>query len=170
MKESTPELKRLRDVAVALLGQDKGSRLANLVGEISQKTSGRQPLGACPAWAAGMEDRRDLLRWDSSQYVGYVGINGKLVCCIVDTGAHRTIIDTTMARELGLQTKTQNLECGKFSVPGSDAVHSYAGIVEGCTNLQIGSQLAARVHNMRVISHPHPFMLLGADVLSGGRD
>lgn len=85
-------------------------------------------------------------------------------------GAHRTIIDSAMAQELGLAVRTDNLQCGKFSVPGSEAVHAYAGIVEGSTTLRIGSCLAARVENMRVINHPHPFVLLGADVLSGGRD
>jgi gag-polyprotein putative aspartyl protease len=75
--------------------------------------------------------------------VGLLGVNGKLICCIVDTGAHRTIIDSVMAKELGLRVKTDNLQCGKFSVPGSDAVHSYAGIVEGDTTLKIGDRLAA---------------------------
>lgn len=88
-----------------------------------------------------MEDKRHLLRWDSSQYVGYLGINNKLISCIVDTGAHRTIIDSVMAKELGLVVRTDNLSCGKFSVPGSEAVHSYAGIVEGSTMLKINEQL-----------------------------
>lgn len=55
-------------------------------------------------------------------------------------------------------------------MPGSDAVHSYAGVVEGVTTLRIGKNVEARVENMRVINHPYPFVLLGADVLSGGRD
>ena len=101
--------------------------------------------------------------------MGFLGVNGKLICCIVDTGAHRTIIDSVMARELGLTVKINNLQCGKFSVPGSEAVHSYAGVIEGSTTLKIGERLAAQVENMRVIKHPHPFVLLGADVLSGGR-
>lgn len=144
MKEvSDPDLKRLREVAVALLGAEKGDHLANLVGEISGRAVEDRPLGPPPKWAAGLEDKRALLRWDSSQYVGNVGINGRLVCCIVDTGAHRTIIDSAMARELGLTVKTDNLECGKFSVPGSDAIHSYAGVVEGATVLKIDQGLAA---------------------------
>jgi hypothetical protein len=140
------------------------------VGEVSGRVGGGTVLGPIPKWAENYEDKRHLLRWDTSQYVGHLGINGKLICCIVDTGAHRTIIDSVMARELGLKVQTENLQCGKFSVPGSEAVHSYAGVVEGQTTLKIGDCLAARVENMRVISHPHPFVLLGADVLSGGRD
>jgi hypothetical protein len=98
-----------------------------------------------------------------------VGINNKLTCCIIDTGAHRTIIDMQMAKKLGLSVRTQNLNFGKFSVPGSEAVHAYAGVVDGPTTIQVGEGLCATVTNMRVIQHPHPFMLLGADVLSGGR-
>ena len=97
-------------------------------------------------------------------------MNGKLIHAIVDTGAHRTVIDTKMARHLGLVVKTEGVNCGKFSVPGSDAVHHYAGIVEGDTVLQLGTGIFARVTSLRVIEHPHPFLLLGADVIRGGRD
>ena len=142
-ENSDPELKRLREVAIALLGSEKGDLLANLVGEISSKVGGSTALGPIPDWAEFYEDKRHLLRWDASQYVGFLGVNGKLICCIVDTGAHRTIVDSVMAWELGLVVKTDNLQCGKFSVPGSEAVHSYAGIVEGDTTLKIGDHLAA---------------------------
>ncbi len=43
-----PELKRLREVAVALLGQDKGNQLANLVGEISGKAAKAPVVGELP--------------------------------------------------------------------------------------------------------------------------
>ncbi len=117
-----------------------------------------------------MSDCRHFLIWDESQYLGYVGINNKLICCIVDTGAHRTIIDTQMAAMLGLPVKKGGAEYGKFSVPGSEAINEYAGVIEGSTTLHITDQLGAKVENMRVIHHPRPFMLLGADVLSGGRN
>lgn len=52
----------------------------------------------------------------------------------MDTGAHRTIIDSKMASALGLKLR-QDLTCGKYSVPGSEAIHEYAGIVEGDTDL-----------------------------------
>jgi hypothetical protein len=88
------------------------------------------------------------------------------VYCIVDTGAHRTIIDTKMASAIGLKVR-QDVTCGKYSVPGSEAVHAYAGI--GDTDLQISRDIRTRIRNLRVIDHPYPFLLLGADVLSGGR-
>jgi hypothetical protein len=43
------------------------------------------------------------------------------------------------------------------------------GLCEGDTDLQISRDIRTRVRNLRVIDHPHPFLLLGADVLSGGR-
>ena len=46
-----PELKRLREVAIALLGAEKGNMLANLVGEISHKVGGGAALGPVPDWA-----------------------------------------------------------------------------------------------------------------------
>ncbi len=59
--------------------------------------------------------------------------------------------------------------CGRFAVPGSGAVHSYSGVVKGRTLLQVWGVLQAHVSNLRVIEHPHPLLLLGADVLRGGR-
>jgi gag-polyprotein putative aspartyl protease len=118
----------------------------------------------------GLHQGLDLIGKRVYRYIGYLGINGVLICCIMDTGAHRTIIDSAMAKALGLRVKTDDLWYRKFSVPGSEAVHSYAGVVEGVTTVRIGESLEAKVENMRVINHPHPFLLLGADVLSGGRD
>lgn len=105
-----------------------------LIGELTEAT--RRPKVVCgiPAWASQMVDLRHLLRWDSSQYVGHLGVNGCLVYCIIDTGAHRTVIDTKMSSALRLPV-TKSHVCGKFSVPGSDAVHEYAGIVKGATIL-----------------------------------
>ena len=54
-----------------------------------------------------MADLRHLLRWDNSQYIGHLGVNGALVYCIVDSGAHRTVIDTKMAEALGLKVHTE---------------------------------------------------------------
>ncbi len=88
---------------------------------------------------------------------------------IVDTGAHRTVICTGMARTMGLVVNTEAKNYGKFSVPGSDAIHAYAGVVAGDTLLYLNERVLAKVNNLRVIQHPHPFMLLGSDVLRGGR-
>ena len=162
-------MKRLRELAVALLGEEKGALLSSLVDKLNVVgLATHQPSSRKPEWAQDLSDHRHLLRWDTSQYIGHLGVNGKLVYCIVDTGAHRTIIDTRMAQALGLQVR-KDLTCGRYSVPGSEAVHEYAGVVSGDTDVQIGQDIRTRIRNLRVIEHPHPFLLLGADVLSGGR-
>ena len=109
-----PELKRLRSTAVGMLGQDKGEQYTKLVAQLGALQHGDQMLGAtqmppggmpappAPEWARGLPDLRHLLKFDATQYVCPVAINGKLVLCIVDTGGHRTVLCTQMARELGL--------------------------------------------------------------------
>ena len=49
-------------------------------------------------------------------------------------------------------------------MPGSDAIHSYAGVIEGVTTLRSGENVEAKVENMRVIDQTHTFVMLGADV------
>jgi hypothetical protein len=88
-----------------------------------------------PAWAKGLIDARNHLRFDATQYVCPVAVNGRLILTIVDTGAHRTVLDTTMAELLNLEVSTDTGDYGKFSVPGSEAIHRYAGVVEGETTL-----------------------------------
>ena len=99
MKErEDPELKRLREAAVGLLGDEKGAQFASLVAELGAVKNATAPrVAPLPSWASHLEDRRQDLKWDSSQYVCPLGVNGKLIYSIVDTGAHRTVIDTTMA-------------------------------------------------------------------------
>ncbi len=50
-----------------------------------------------------MPDLRHLLRFDSTQYVMPISINGWLTLIVVDTGARRTVICTRMAEALGLK-------------------------------------------------------------------
>ena len=40
---------------------------------------------------------------------------------------------------------------GKYSVPGSGAVYTYAGVIEGVTRLQLGPGVYCDVTAMRVI-------------------
>ncbi len=172
--KSDPDLKRLRQQAVGQLGEAAGNQYAALVDKLAALGSTQMPPGGmeappAPEWADKLVDKRHLLRFDATQYVAPVGVNGNLTMCIVDTGAHRTVMDLRMAREMQLEVRTDVGNYGRFSVPGSEAVHRYAGIVPGDTELRLNNQVIARVRNMRVITHPHPFMLLGAEVLRGGR-
>jgi hypothetical protein len=88
-----------------------------------------------PEWAESFTDVRRQIKWDETQYICNMGVGNKLIWAIVDTGAHRTVIDTKMCSLLGLKVKTEGVDCGRFSVPGSGAVHKYAGIVPGETKL-----------------------------------
>lgn len=45
-----------------------------------------------PEWAGELTDRRDVLQWDSEQYVAQIGIKGKLALAVVDTGSCKTLI------------------------------------------------------------------------------
>lgn len=74
-----------------------------------------------------------------------------------------------MAQRLGLNVKNGGGNYGRFSVPGTGAVNEYAGIIDGTTSITLGPGLVARVDAIRVIRHPAPFLLLGSDVLRGGR-
>ncbi len=61
------DMKRLREVAVALLGAEKGSLFSNLVSQlnvvgVAANTSSRPK----PDWAGDLSDQRHLLRWDVS--------------------------------------------------------------------------------------------------------
>lgn len=48
----------------------------------------------------------------------------------MDTGSSKTLCDIKMARELGLPVmEAKGDEYGKFTVPGSNKVMNYAGIV-----------------------------------------
>ena len=168
---SDPELKRLRDAAVGALGDAGGELFAAVVSQLQQEHRHARAIErpALPDWAQGMDDVRGELRFDDTQYVCPIAVGGKITLCIVDTGAHRTVLDTRMAQLLGLQLSRADADYGKFSVPGSDAVHSYAGVVAGSTVLQLNGRVMAQVNNLRIISHPRPFFLLGADILRGGR-
>lgn len=126
--------KRLKMDVANLLGPDKCEQLMELIGQLKESQDKTRTMCSIPEWAAKLKDSRDQLHWDESQYVGHLGINGALIYCILDTGAHRTVIDTKMAAALRLHVRKEP-GCGRFSVPGSEAVHEYAGIVEGTTVL-----------------------------------
>ena len=87
---------------------------------------------------------------------------------MVDSGAHQTIMSTSMARALGLPI-TPDTNCGQYSVAGGTLL-SYAGYVSGVVDLQFGEGVAFRISGLRLVANEHPLFLLGKDVLQGGRD
>ena len=50
-----------------------------------------------PEWAEGWPDKCGALKWDSSQFVAYIGVNRVLTLGVVNTGSCTTLLDTKMA-------------------------------------------------------------------------
>lgn len=79
-------------------------------------------------------------------------------------------MDLRMAQQFGLNVHlARNRDCGKFGVPRSGIEHDYAGVVVDPFELKLGPKVAFVISGMRVLSHPTPLFLIGADVLCGGR-
>lgn len=75
-----------------------------------------------------------------------------------------------MAKAFGLVVrKAVGEDCGRFGVPGSGVVHAYYGCVEAPFELRLGERVKFTITGMRILEHPHPMVLLGSDVLCGGR-
>lgn len=96
-------------------------------------------------------------------------MDNALTLGVVDTGAHQTVMDTKMAAALGLTiTAAQHNDCGEYSVAGGPTF-SYVGKVNGQVLLRFGEDVAYAIDGLRLIEHPHPLLLIGHDVLCGGR-
>ena len=75
-----------------------------------------------------------------------------------------------MAQQFGLNVRlARDGDCGKFGVPGSGIEHDCAGVVVDPFELKLGPKVAFVISGMRVLLHPTPLFLIGADVLCGGR-
>ena len=110
------------------------------------------------------------MHWDTSQTVANCLVNGQLTLAIIDIGSYKTIMDVGTARMLGLPVReAKGGDCGTYSVPGTGRSNCYAGVVDGPAVLQLGVGVAFQVHGLKLIDHPHPLMLIGSDLLSGGR-
>jgi hypothetical protein len=158
---------------VATLFANQGQ--AAILGTQGQVAGATKPptgagLGELPGWAAGKEDKRAALHWDTSQTVAHCVVGGKATLAIVDTGSYKTIMDVSMARILGLHVReAKGGDCGTYAVPGSGRSNCYAGVVEGVAELQLAPGVVYLTHGLKLIDHPHPLLLVGSDVLSGGR-
>lgn len=96
--------------------------------------------------------------------------NNRVALAVADSGAYKTIMDMRVAADLGLQVrKAVNGNCGKYGVPGAGIDHDYAGIVEQPFELRLGERVRFTLTGMRVITHPFPLFLIGADILCGGK-
>ena len=62
-----------------------------------------------------------------------------------------------------------NGDCGRFGVPGTGQTMTYAGLIKSPFTMRLGPNVSFVISGMRVLEHPHPLMLIGADILCGGR-
>ena len=122
-----------------------------------------------PGWAQGMVDKRQLLDWDSEQFITQFAVNGKLALGVADTGSCKTLMCERRAAALGLSVeRARGNEFGSYKVPGADDVKAYVGVVRGPLELQFGEKVRLTLPHIRVLTHPHPLVLIGSDLLRGG--
>jgi hypothetical protein len=123
-----------------------------------------------PSWAQGGTDKRAALPWDTSQTIANCTINGNAALAIIDSGSYKTIMDVGMARMLGLPIRDAiGGDCGTYSVPGTGRSNTYQGIVDAEVRLQLAPGVIYAIQGLKLIDHPHPLILIGSDILSGGR-
>ena len=124
-----------------------------------------------PDWhSKNAKDKRGLITWDAVQYIGLVEINGSLTEALLDTGGHGTIIDHESALELGLDvTLARNGNFGHYRSPGYKP-RAYHGIVQGPVEIRFNKEVVTLVPFIRIIDSPRRQIIIGADVLCGGRD
>ena len=89
---------------------------------------------------------------------------------IGDTGATRTLMDIATARQVGLPIQVaRGSEFGTYFGPGSKE-KPYAGRILGPVVLRFGRDVTLELKEIKLIHHAEPLLLIGADVLCGGRD
>ena len=118
-----------------------------------------------------------MLKWDSEQYMVQLVIHhkgkevrDKLTLGVVDTGSCSTLLDHTMVAALGLiMRQASEGEFGCYMVPGAKEAKAYWGMVAEPVHLTIAPGVDARLENIRVVERAAPLLLIGADVLRGGR-
>ena len=75
-----------------------------------------------------------------------------------------------MCAALGIKyEEAVNGNCGTYAVPGTGHSNYYAGVIRDRTCIKFGPSVSFAVTGMKVIHHPHNLLLIGADLLCGGR-
>ena len=116
-------------------------------------------------WAVkmGLRDARRALIWDSGQPVIELGVGTSLAFAIVDSGAHQTILSSSMVQALSLHI-TAYLNCGRYSVAGGKLL-SYIGYVTGLLELNFGKGVTFTVSGVQLVDNKEQLFLLGKDVM-----
>ena len=100
----------------------------------------------------------------------FAGVNNRVGLAVGDSGAYMTVMDLQSAALYGLTVRRSvSGDCGSYAVPGGGVDRDYAGVVERPFELRLGGQVKFTLTGMRVIEHPFPLFLIGADILCGGK-
>ena len=91
-----------------------------------------------------------------------------VVDAIVDIGRAKTLADLESAQAMGLPVQMpKGSEFGTFYGPGS-VEQAYAGIVAVPVPAHFLADVVLYIHELKVIAHPEPLLLLGVDLLCLG--
>ena len=86
---------------------------------------------------------------------------------IMDTGGARTLVDVTMAKQMGLpiDKATKNRKYGSYW--GAGGVETfYWGRIKGPIDIQLSADITVQVEEIKIIEHGEPLFLWGTDVLN----
>jgi hypothetical protein len=109
-------------------------------------------VGKAPSWAGRAKDARDVLHWDSEQYVAEVLVGDHLALGVVDTGSCKTLMCENTAKSLGLQIeRAKGQEFGTYRVPGGNDAKSYVGVVRGPLRIKFSEKVEFQLSNLRVL-------------------
>jgi hypothetical protein len=93
-------------------------------------------------------------------------IMGKVINMIVDTGGARTMVDKTVARELGLpiERATRRRKFGSYWGPGGKETY-YWGRIPGPIEIRLSDKVKYKFNEIKIIEHCEPIFLVGTDTL-----
>lgn len=150
--------------------EEEASFATTMVPEDPPKQS-TKPDVSVPWWCPDRTiNARGCISIASDQYVARVLMDNILIEAIADTGGSRSLIDYDTARTLGLSVQKASAEksCGSYYGPGGK-LQKYYGIVEGPIAVQFDDQVVLKLQHLKVVRHPEPLLLFGADLLCAGR-
>lgn len=141
-----------------VLGEDKVDAL------LSAKEA-----GPTEGWAKGLKSHDGVIQWTPEQYIARVGINGNLIEALLDTGGEKSMVDVSLAELLGLRyQRGRGSEFGKYITAGGH-VQPYHGLVRGPVDVRFSENVTVPLRFIKVVEHGEPVLILGADLLRGGR-
>ncbi len=90
---------------------------------------------------------------------------------MLETGGHASVIDHNTAKDMGLSIIPPSKKggFGSYHSPGYGPRH-YVGLVYGPVPIRFSEKVVLLIPYIRVIESNSRIVILGADLLSGGRD